>query len=79
MLYILLETYHPIKQEACMTSEKWTRWYAHTCAVVGLLLWIGATLYFKLYPITILIAVTAVPATIYNIVREARSVEPVRR
>ena len=62
-----------------MTSEKRISWFAQTCAAVGVLLWIGATIYFKLYPITILIAMVAVPATIYNIVREVRSSGPVCR
>ncbi len=61
-----------------MTSEKRISCAAQIMAAVGVLLWIGATIYFGFYPATIIIAMTAVPATIYNIVREARSAEPVR-
>jgi hypothetical protein len=62
-----------------MTNEKRISRMAQIMAAVGVLLWIGATMYFELYPITIIIAVIAVPATIYDIVREARSAEPVCR
>ncbi len=60
-----------------MSKEKQISWFAQACAVVGVLLWIGITLWFKLYAVTVIIAIFAVPATIYNIVKEARSPNPV--
>ena len=62
-----------------MTTQKRDSWFAHGCAVIGVMGWIGGTMYFGLYPLTIIIAVFAVPATIYNIVREARCAEPMCR
>jgi hypothetical protein len=49
-------------------TEKQMEGLAQICAAMGVLLWTGASLYFKLYPLTVLIAVTALPATIYNMV-----------
>jgi hypothetical protein len=61
-----------LNQGDCMTRDTRIGWFAQACAVIGVSLWIGVTMYFKLYPIVTLIAVTAVPATIYNIIQETR-------
>ena len=50
-----------------MTREKRDSWLAQGCAVVGVALWLGATMYFELYPIPIIVAVFGVPATIASI------------
>ena len=59
-----------------MTREERISWLSQMFGVIGVLLWIGFTLYFNLYSITIVIVVIAVPATIYNIVYKASSAMP---
>ena len=59
-----------------MTTKR-DSWLAQGCAAVGVSLWIGAMIHFGLYPIAVIIAMFAIPATIANIAREAMSAEPI--
>lgn len=56
-----------------MTSEKKASWTAQGCAVIGIVTWVMVLVAVGLYGIAALISGLAVPATVYNIVREARS------
>ena len=61
-----------------MTKEKKAQWIAHIWSVVGLVIWVGiGLLYPRIQGIVVVMLLFAVPATIYNIIREALSKDPV--
>ena len=60
-----------------MTKEAKTNWMAQILAVVGVCVWMAASIYCCVWSLVVIISMIAIPATIYNLCQGAQRPQPV--